>query len=275
MSAAIDRANKEFWNEVCGSGFARQLGITEDSRKSLEKFARACLDFYPYLMHHVRTSEMSGRKVMEVGIGYGTLGQKIVEAGAEYLGLDITAQPVRMMKHRLRMAGLQGDAVQGNMLDCPIGSESLDWVVSIGCFHPTDDIRRCIDETYRVLKPGGGATVMFYNRFSLRQWIWWPCNTFQTGLAEIGLRVDYPATSEKMWRFYDSSAPGTAAPETQFSSVKELRKMFTRFSYAEFYKENCDGLIVPKLHLTVIPRQRLLSLVGRKLGTDIYVEARK
>jgi len=275
MSAAIDRANKEFWNEICGSAFARQLGITDHSRESLERFDRAYLDFYPYLLHYVRTSEMSGRKVMEVGIGYGTLGQKIVEAGAEYLGLDIAAQPVRMMKHRLRLAGLQGDAAQGNILDCPVSSQSLDWVVSIGCYHHTGDIQRCIDETHRVLKLGGRATIMVYNRFSLRQWIVWPFHTWQAGLVNIGLRADYPITPKRMRKYYDSSASGAAAPETQFSSIKELREMFKKYSHAEFHKENCDGLIVPKLNLRVIPRQRLLSSVGRKLGTDIYVEVRK
>jgi 2-polyprenyl-3-methyl-5-hydroxy-6-metoxy-1,4-benzoquinol methylase len=275
MSAAIDKANEEFWNELCGSSLARQLGIAEHSRESLEIYDRTYLEFYPYLLYHVRTSEMRGKRVMEVGLGYGTLGQKIAEAGAEYLGLDIASQPVRTMKHRLRIVGLPGEAAQGNILDCPIDSESLDWVVSIGCFHHTGDVQRCIDETYRVLKPGGGSTIMVYNRFSLRQWVWWPWNTLQAGLADAGLRTHYPATSEKMRRFYDSSASGAPAPETQFSSIKELRKMFKKYSHAEFHKENCDGLIVPKLHLTAIPRQRLLSSVGRKLGTDIYVEAQK
>lgn len=242
MSAAIDRANEEFWNELCGSNLARQLGIAEHSRESLERYDRAYLEFYPYLLYHVRTSEMRGKRVMEVGLGYGTLGQKIAEAGAEYLGLDIAGQPVRMMKHRLRIARLQGNAEQGNILDCPIDSESLDWVVSIGCFHHTGDIQRCIDETYRVLKPGGGGTIMVYNRFSLRQWVWWPWNTLQAGLADIGLRAHYPAASEKMRRFYDSSTSGAAAPETQFSSIKELKRMFKKYSHAEFYKENCDVL---------------------------------
>jgi SAM-dependent methyltransferase len=275
MPAAIDRANEEFWNELCGSGLARRLGIAEHTREALERFDRAYLEFYPYLLRRVPTSEMNGKKVMEIGLGYGTLGQKIAEAGAEYFGLDIAAQPVRMMKHRLRMAHLQGDAMQGSILDCPAAPDSLDWIISIGCFHHTGDAQRCIDETYRVLKLGGRTAIMVYNRFSLRQWIRWPWHTLQGGLAEIGLRANYPATPEKMRRFYDSSLSGEAAPETRFSSIGELREMFRKYSHVEFSKENCDGLIVPKLHLTLIPRQRLLSSVATRLGTDIYVETQK
>jgi ubiquinone/menaquinone biosynthesis C-methylase UbiE len=275
MSVSIDRANREFWDELCGSSFARQLGVTGHSKESLERFDRAYLDFYPYLLHHVRTSEMSGRKVMEVGLGYGTLGQKIVESGAKYFGIDIAAQPVKMMRHRLRMAGLQGCTVQGNVLDCPADSESLDWVVSIGCFHHTGDIQRCVDETHRVLKPGGRATIMVYNRFSLRQWIRWPTHTLQAALSDLGFRPSYPATPEKMRKSYDSNASGGPAPETQFTSIKELRRTFRKYSHVTFQKENCDGLIIPKLQVTLIPRLRLLSPVGRTLGTDIYIEARK
>jgi ubiquinone/menaquinone biosynthesis C-methylase UbiE len=275
MSVSIDRANREFWDELCGSGFARQLGITGHSKESLERFDRAYLDFYPYLLHHVPTSKMSGKKVMEVGPGYGTLGQKIAESGADYLGLDIAAKPVKMMKHRMRMARLQGEAMQGNMLDCPVRSESLDWLVSIGCFHHTGDIQRCIDETYRVLKPGGRAAIMVYNRFSLQQWLFWPWHTFRAALSDLNLRASYSIAPEKMRRFYDTNTSGSAAPETKFSSTKELRRMFKKYSRVTFQKENCSSLAIPKLHVTVIPRSRLLSTIGRTLGTDIYVEARK
>ena len=275
MSSALDRANEEFWNELCGSSLARRLGIKTHSRQELERFDQAYLDFYPYLLGHVHTSEMRQKKVMDVGLGYGTLGQEIIKAGSDYVGLDIADQPVRMMKHRIRMTSLHGNVVKASILDCPVDSESVDWVISIGCFHHTGDIQRCVDETYRVLKPGGQVTIMAYNRFSLRQWVWWPAQTFQAALSDLGLQEKHPEASEDMRRFYDSNLSGSAAPETQFSSLKQLRKVFRRYSQVRFYKENCDSLVVPKLHITVIPRLKLLSSVGRAMGTDIYVEARK
>ena len=72
-----DRANADFWNELCGTNFARELGITDHSLRSLKLFDQAYLEFYPYLLKHVNLARMSGRKVLEVGLGYGTLGQKI------------------------------------------------------------------------------------------------------------------------------------------------------------------------------------------------------
>ncbi len=44
----IDKANAEFWNELCGTTMARSLGITDHSLESLKRFDEAYLAFYPY-----------------------------------------------------------------------------------------------------------------------------------------------------------------------------------------------------------------------------------
>lgn len=83
MISDIDKANAEFWNELCGSYMAKELGIEDHSIESLRRFDQAYLDYYPYLLRHVRPERMNGKKVLETGLGYGTLGQEIVENGAE------------------------------------------------------------------------------------------------------------------------------------------------------------------------------------------------
>src|SRR5256885_405910 len=46
---AIDEQNAGFWNELCGSGLAQSLGITEITPASLARFDDAYMAFYPYL----------------------------------------------------------------------------------------------------------------------------------------------------------------------------------------------------------------------------------
>ena len=148
---ATDAANAVFWNELCGSSFARALGIKDHSIASLQRFDRAYLDLYPYLLQHVPVHTMRGQSVLEIGLGYGTLGQQIAAAGADYTGLDIAAGPVDDDEPPPADAGLPGKAMQGSMLECPLPDGSMDCVVSIGCFHHTGNLQRCIDETWRVL----------------------------------------------------------------------------------------------------------------------------
>jgi ubiquinone/menaquinone biosynthesis C-methylase UbiE len=183
--SAIDRANARFWDELCGSNLARQLGIRDRTAASLERFDRAYFDMYPYLLPLVQPERLTGRRVLEVGLGYGSLGQKLAAVAAGYAGLDIAAGPVDMMNHRLRMASLQGAALQGSALAMPFPDERFDAVIAIGCFHHTGNLQRCLDETYRVLAPGGFAVVMVYNKFSIRQWLQWPGPTLAAFIDEL------------------------------------------------------------------------------------------
>ncbi len=269
MSNNIDRLNSQFWTELCGSSLARQLGIRDHSLESLRRFDEAYLDFYPYLLEEVPLHRFSGRKVLEIGLGYGTLGQKIVEQGAEYAGLDIAEGPVRMMKHRLSLQKLPGVALQGSILQSPFADGEFDAVVSIGCFHHTGSVETCIRETFRLLKPGGMACLMLYNRFSLRQWLKWPLRT----LSALAGNPERAVASEAQRGSYDVDASGKAAPETTFHSIRELGHLFAPFSSVRFSKRNCDGIsLVPRLG---IPREYLLSSVGRLMGLDIYIQAVK
>lgn len=271
MATDIDKENADFWNELCGTGLAKHLGITDYSLESLKQFDDYYLGFYPYLLHRVPVSRMAASRVLEIGLGYGTLGQKIAEAGADYVGLDIASSPVWMMNHRLRMQGLSGRAEQGTILRCPFPDQSMDFVVSIGCFHHTGDTQRCIHETWRVLKPGGTAYVMVYNQFSYRHWLKWPGKTFMALLGEVGLPTAVGASTEEQRKAYDSGSQGDGAPETVFFSIAQLRNMFARFSSVTFHKENCDSLTFRGRVL--VSRAALLGSLGHASGLDIYVAA--
>lgn len=268
-NAQIDAANAKFWDELCGTSLAKALGATGRSMEDLRKFDRGYMDLYPYLLKRVPVDNLRGKKVLEIGLGYGTLGQKIAEAGTDYTGLDIAQGPVDMMNHRMRMQGLQGKAIQGSMLQCPLPDTSLDCVVSIGCFHHTGNIQRCIDETWRVLKPGGKAYLMVYNQFSYFRWIKWFRPTLRAALAR---GRDRDVSESERWA-YDSNAAGGAAPETVFVSRPELRGMLSKFSSVSLDLENSNPLSLRGIVL--VPRPLLLPTLGRLAGLDIYISATK
>lgn len=268
----IDRQNAEFWNTLCGTTLARALGIEDGSLRSLERFDAWYLDLYPYLLQHVPVREMRGQEVLEVGLGYGTLSQQIALAGAQYAGLDIAQGPVDMVNSRLRQHGLEGSAVVGSMLTCPFPDESFDRVVSIGCFHHTGDTQRCLDEAWRVLKPGGQVHLMLYNRFSYRQWLRYPIATARAAWAHFADNA-MPQASESQRAAYDAHPDGKAAPETEFFSIRQVRSMMSRYAQVACTKENCDD--VRWRGKRVVSREALLRLIGRRAGLDIYIHAVK
>lgn len=270
--AEVNRRNAEFWDELCGSTFAQTLGIKDHSLESLKKFDDAYFEYYPYLLKHVPVETMKDKRVMEVGLGYGTLGMKIAQSCGDYIGLDIAPGPVSMMNHRLELYGLPGKAIQGSILECPLEDNSLDCVVSIGCYHHTGNIAQCINETYRVLKPGGWAYLMLYNQFSYRQWNRWPRETFKALMCDLKLSKDMSDINDDQRLAYDANTTGKGAPETVFTSIAQIKKMFDQFSLVKCTKENCDEFFTP---LGRLPRRAMLPILGKFLGLDIYIAAQK
>ena len=166
---AVDTQNAAFWDTLCGWNLAQEAGITGRGEDDLRRFDELYLGFYPYLESYV-PADFGGKKVLEVGLGYGTLGQLIAARNADYYGADIAEGPVLNMRRRLSWLGLPEDhAMQASVLELPFEDATFDYVYSIGCLHHTGDLARSVQELHRVLVPGGRAVVMLYNRHSLRR----------------------------------------------------------------------------------------------------------
>ncbi len=271
--AQLDDANADFWSELCGTHLARTVGVKDASAESLARFDRAYMDIYPYLGRYLPWH--SGERVLEIGLGYGTVGQLLAERGLDYHGLDIAPGPVAMMIHRLQLLG-QSDAgtriKEGSALAIPYPEESFDVVVSIGCLHHTGALARAIAEVDRVLRTGGQAMVMVYNSHSYRRAVTLPLQMLLRGEWRDARR-----RGEFMRASYDANSDGTAAPATEFSSVADVRRMLSGFSEVSVRRENFDDFVF-KLRgrpLFSLERAVFLSNVARVAGLDLYITATK
>ncbi|MBN8942077.1 MAG: class I SAM-dependent methyltransferase [Rhizobiales bacterium] len=269
-----DRANVEYWNELCGTNLANHLGIKDASERSLKKFDDWFFSFYPYLFIHIPFDELKGKDVLEVGLGYGTVAQRLAENGARYTGLDIASGPVEMARHRLSQAGLPGEAQQGSILTAPFSDDSFDAIVTIGCLHHTGDLAKAIDECHRILRPGGKIILMLYYAYSYRRWMQARKETLRYLLREqLGYSgVVQPRSELEKWD-YDHNTDGQAAPHTDFVSIRSLKKMCKNFSSFEYRVENIN--IEPPFQRWKSRRDLLKTLYPRMIGLDIYATAAK
>ncbi|MHC4608539.1 MAG: class I SAM-dependent methyltransferase, partial [Planctomycetota bacterium] len=146
---------------------------------------------------------------------------------------------------------------------------TFDFVYSIGCLHHTGDLGRAVSEVHRVLRPGGTAVVMLYNRHSFRQ-------LGQVPLARARSLLRAPGRSfrEHVRAWYDTNAQGQAAPHTDYVSRDQVRRLFREFAGVRIEPQNFDNLIFGGGRL-VIPRERFLDNIARVLGLDLYITAKK
>jgi SAM-dependent methyltransferase len=270
----ISQKNQMFWNELCGTQFAKTLGVTDSSPASLRRFDDWYFMFYPYLPIHIPFDEMRGKRVLEVGLGYGTVSQRIAESGAHYFGLDIAEGPVAMVNHRLNQAGLNGKAVQGSILRAPFPEGDFDLLVAIGCLHHTGNLQMAIDECLRLLAPGGRLVFMVYYAYSYRRFFQAPRDTLVYALREmLGYRgvVGQSASVERA--AYDTNEIGDAAPHTDWISIRSMRKMCRDFSAFSAKLENIDN---GRPFEMFPPRRELLKRwYPRWFGLDLYATATK
>jgi SAM-dependent methyltransferase len=268
----VNARNIEFWNDLCGAWIAKALGINDASSDSLRKFDEWFFGHYPYLGDCVPFAEMRGRRVLEVGLGYGTVSQRLAENGADYVGLDIAAGPVEMVNHRLRQIGHPGKALQGSILDAPFADASFDCVVAIGCYHHTGDLQRALDESYRVLRRKGLLVAMVYNAYSHRRWFQARQATIQYLLWDW-FRIGAPPLASAGERAsYDLDTGGNEAPHTDFVSRHHLRQMCRRFASFRAMLANIDQ----EPPFTRHSRSELLHTKWPAwVGLDVYFHARK
>jgi SAM-dependent methyltransferase len=267
----LDAKNAAFWDELCGSSLAQSLGITDRTPESIRRFDAAYLDYYPYLSGYVDREGLHGKKVLEIGLGFGTLGQLIAARGAEYYGLDIAEGPVRMMRTRLEMLGQDPGTrvVQGSALEIPHPEGTFSFVYSIGCLHHTGALARSVSEVHRVLAPGGKAVIMLYNANSFRQLVQMP-------LAELRRRIREGRKPEdaaaRIRGRYDANTKGEAAPHVEFTSKAGVRRLFSTFADVRIDVRNFDDLRWRRIFLK---RAMFLGNLARIVGLDLYVVARK
>jgi SAM-dependent methyltransferase len=108
-----------------------------------------------------------GRRVLEVGCGMGCMAMNWARQGAQVTAVDLNPVAVEQTRRRFELFGLSGEIREADGGRLPFDDNTFDYVYSWGVLHHSPDLRGSIAELHRVLRPGGRAGVMLYNRESL------------------------------------------------------------------------------------------------------------
>ena len=247
---------RRYWND-----YVNDIEITQYPIGSVEFFdvlEKYRYDKIDYLKDYVNFPRYKGKKILEIGCGVGVDLMQFARAGAIVSARDLTENAVNLATANLAREGYSGDIKQGNAEALDFADDTFDVVYSHGVLHHTVDTEKSIAEVWRVLKPGGEAVIMLYNRnswFALVAWL-------------SGTNVEHAKKDAPIIRKYSTS------------ECRELFKDFqnVRIRVDRFPKRTVkfDNLFAKLNNYLLVPFFEILpSAIRRPLGWHIMIRAIK
>jgi len=161
MIAQIQR----YWNERI-----HDLKMTTHpvgSREFFDDLDEYRFDKLHYLPAVVDFNGYRGRMMLEVGCGIGTDLVRFARGGAIVTGIDLSETAIALARQNFAWNDLEPRELRvGDGEALPFADASFDLVYAHGVVQYTANAQRLIGECHRVLKPGGDAIFMVYNRVS-------------------------------------------------------------------------------------------------------------
>jgi 2-polyprenyl-3-methyl-5-hydroxy-6-metoxy-1,4-benzoquinol methylase len=280
-----------FWEgHPCGSDTASG-GDDLEYFRGIERYRYETMPFIP---EAASFENFSRKRVLEVGCGVGTDGVQFAEAGADYVGVDLTEAAVALARRNFAVRGLDGEFHVVDAEQLPLADNSFDHVYSFGVIHHTPRPRSMLDEIRRVLRPGGTVTAMVYNRTSVNYYVeimflrrlgrtllrpaWAPGAMAKVlrlsrekleGHRQNLLRIPHPTRDQ--WISMNTDGPD--CPLARVYSSAEAQELF-----ATFADVRTDVYFFDRSHWPLVGgavRDSVAEGIGRRLGWHRMIYARK
>lgn len=159
-------------------------------------------------------------RLLDAGCGPGACSWFMAREGFQVSGIDGSPSAIKFAKERLAAEGLEADFRVGDYTSMPWANELFDGAVDNVSFYANylADWQRAVDETHRVLKPGG---LFFTSSFTTNTW------GYGTGrMVETGSFTDIP------------DGPFFQRGLAHFITENQLRDLLHRFSRVEMERES-------------------------------------
>lgn len=194
---------------TCPVGSAGFFAELDSYRFDKLRYLPQLVDFHGY----------SGQKLLEVGCGIGIDLVRFAQAGAIVTGIDLASVSIELTQQNFAHNKLDGrfQVMDGEAMT--FADNSFDVVYAHGVLQYTANAGQMVQEIHRVLKPGGQAIMMVYNRIS---WL-----TLMSKLTRVGLEHE-------------------DAPVLEKYSIGEFRRLLAPFGRVEIVPERFP--VKTKLH---------------------------
>lgn len=264
--AAYKQATIEQWTaDPCGENEAAGETGTPAYFEALEQ---SRVEYAPWMADQLGYAGTAGLDVLDVGCGQGIDLVRYARAGANVTGIDLTPRHAELARAHLAAHGLSGTVVLGDAEELPFDDDSFDRVSSNGVLHHTPNIEKALREIRRVLRPGGEARIIVYNRSSLHYWL------FQVGYWGLWKRRLFTEGSmEAVLSHVEHSESGEGRPLVRVYSPRQTRRLLHEAGFAtvttsvrQFKAQDTPVTAFLEPLLPPLRNPRVLDRIGRAAG---------
>jgi SAM-dependent methyltransferase len=142
----------------------------------------------PHLRDFAGFHSWRGKRVLEIGSGIGSDAVEFARHGADYVGIDLSAESVAMSRQRFELFDLAGEFHVMDAADSAAVASlgQFDLVYSCGVLHHYPDMTACLDNIHNALKPMGEFRMLVYAKNS------WKYAMIQKGLDQFEAQAGCP-----------------------------------------------------------------------------------
>jgi 2-polyprenyl-3-methyl-5-hydroxy-6-metoxy-1,4-benzoquinol methylase len=172
QSLAAQQRNRQWWEALpmtyeAWESETRGAQVDADLLRTRQSF----LEANPWLVDDFDFTRYRDHAVLEVGCGAGGAACHLAMSGARITAVDLTRQATRLTRRHAQLAGVAVDVAQMDAEQLAVPDQTFDDVFSWGVLHHSSNTEKAVAEVSRVLRPGGSALIMVYNRASFRFWV--------------------------------------------------------------------------------------------------------
>jgi len=153
-----------YWDE-----HIHDLAITSypaGTREFFQQLDEYRYDKLNYLSRLVDFDSYKGKNLLEIGCGAGIDLVRFARGGAKVTGIDLSKTAIDLACKNFEQSAQNADLRVMNGECMQFADNTFDVVYAHGVLQYTADSAKMIDEIHRVLRPGGEAIMMVYNKNS-------------------------------------------------------------------------------------------------------------
>ena len=162
---------KQFWDDrPCNVRHSKKEIGTKEYFDEVEKKK---LTAEPHIKTFSNFDEWNGKKVLEIGCGLATVGINFASHGANYTGVELSDESLKLAKQRFDVYKMQGKFFSGNAeyLSTFVPVETYDLIYSFGVIHHSPHPENIVSEIKKYMNESSILKIMLYAKDSWKNYM--------------------------------------------------------------------------------------------------------